>query len=1075
MDIWRWVSELQDELTESGRPRLAELVERIPGCVVNHEHAQLDAIVPEALALAREAKSPWLELFIRHWNLQSRILHRYEAATFLPEAVRLLELASRDEARECPQSVCVIQDLAGCYAELDGPGYAPERLAVARETLARIDAKWPCFTCISSEYAFGLLDDGDAPGRSRSSTSRPRRWSRPAAARRRATSRARGSKPSCGSRASTRPWPRPSARESETDVNDQLTHALDAARLLARLGRADEALRELPPFERVLPTPSLYERWAQATHALALAGAVPNDWKLEGRLFDLQTRLEGNGVIRIAVHLAHQRAELAFARERPGRRRTRRSPSARCSPGCGRARRRRGSRGAGRHGRRGARLGEVRAPAARERRARAGAAHQRSRGRPRDPRRGAERFADEERLAIIQASAQRALQRNAEAEAGLRAHLAAHPGAHGCLMTLGQALLDQKRSAAARELAEATLRAEPAGDVAVGAHFLLATAYQQEGEREKARPHLDAMLALEPGNTRIELLLASLDREAGRLEESLARLDRLVEREPRPGNHDWDRMVTATLLERWDAVRASAIRIGMNLKGEGPIEEAWGLCRIELREPDGEIGIHHALRTGPVTARILDVARPRAPQHYGDEIVFEASPRNAAPKPGEADHSYLYPALATRKPGGYEAFLLDGVHPGEGDLTALRAELTALGCVLAVQSDATYVVTEAATGEAHRGLFAYLAAPATCSRRALHDLLTQRAGSPRSRWCGPASRRLSSSRTSSPARPRSSSASACESASVIPGPRSPPRSSSPQHQQPRLRHLFHRVPRPLAPEPAVAHAAVGHQIDAERRRVVVDERADLDPLPRVEHRADVVGEDPALEAEARGRGELDGVLHRVGDLEGDHRAEDLLGHDLRRRGRALDQRRRDDGSATIAADEHLASEAAGLLDPRGHTLGVALVDQRSAHGDVLGRIAEGDGPRAIGEGVAEPRIHLLVDDDPLHRDARLPGLVEAADSAARGGAIDVGVGQDDRRRVAAELEHHALLARVALHAKPDVGAPGEREQAQPLVLHQALAGAPIAGHDADPAARHACPPSRSRRAGSPRAAWPRRA
>ena len=35
---------------------------------------------------------------------------------------------------------------------------APERLLVARETLARIDAKWPCFTCISSEYAFGLID-----------------------------------------------------------------------------------------------------------------------------------------------------------------------------------------------------------------------------------------------------------------------------------------------------------------------------------------------------------------------------------------------------------------------------------------------------------------------------------------------------------------------------------------------------------------------------------------------------------------------------------------------------------------------------------------------------------------------------------------------------------------------------------------------------------------------------------------------------------------------------------------------------------------------------------------------------
>ena len=46
-----------------------------------------------------------------------------------------IEFANRDETRECPQSVCVTQDLAGCYAKLDGPGYAQERLDVARETL----------------------------------------------------------------------------------------------------------------------------------------------------------------------------------------------------------------------------------------------------------------------------------------------------------------------------------------------------------------------------------------------------------------------------------------------------------------------------------------------------------------------------------------------------------------------------------------------------------------------------------------------------------------------------------------------------------------------------------------------------------------------------------------------------------------------------------------------------------------------------------------------------------------------------------------------------------------------------
>ena len=729
MDIWRWVNELQDELTENGRPRLAELIEQIPDCVVNHKHAQLDAIVPEALALAREAESPLLHLFFRHWNLQSRILHRHEAEAFLPEAVRLLELASRDEVRECPQSVCVIQDLAGCYAEIDGPGYAPERMDVARETLARIDATWPCFTCISSEYAFGMIDGGGAEGalafldRQAVALAEARRSAalhHLAGARIEALLRL--------GRLDEALAVTTSAREQARDVNDQLTHALDAAALLARLGRLDEALRELPPFERILPTPSLYERWAQAAHALALAGALPNDWKLEGRLFELEAKLAGNGVIRTAVALAHQRADLALARQRPG---TAAHAAASIRALLPRLRRPLGADEDL------ARLEvAVAAAEAADERFPPGSAELALAQLTSDPERDLEildaaitRFPDEERLAIIAASARRALRREAEAEAGLRAHLAAYPSAHGCLMTLGQSLLDQKRSSEARALAEATLRADPKGEVAVGAHFLLATAYQQEGEREKARPHLEAMLALEPGNTPIELLLASLDREAGRLDASLARLDRIVEREPRPGNHDWDRIVTATLLGRWDAVRASAARVGIKLEGEGPIDEAWGLCRIELREPDGEASIHHALRTGPVTARILEVARPRAPQHYGDEIVFEAAPRNPPPKEGEADHSYLYPALATRKLGEYEAFLLDGVHPGAEAMEALRRDLTELGCVLAVQSDAAYVVTEAATGEAHPGVFAYLAAPASCSRADLHARLTQHARS----------------------------------------------------------------------------------------------------------------------------------------------------------------------------------------------------------------------------------------------------------------------------------------------------------------------------------------------------------
>src|SRR5262249_13305278 len=162
----------------------------------------------------------------------------------------------------------------------------------------------------------------------------------------------------------------------------------------------------------------------------------------------------------------------------------------------------------------------------------------------------------------------------------------------------------------------------------------------------QAIPHLERILEQKPDSADIELLLAALHRDAGRLEEALVLLDRMIEKSPAPGNHDWDRMVVATLLERWDKVRESARRGGRKVEGEGPIDEAWAICRIEFIEADGEAREHLALRTGPVTARIIEVSRPRAPQHYDDEVVFEASPKNPPPAPGEErGHTNVYPAI----------------------------------------------------------------------------------------------------------------------------------------------------------------------------------------------------------------------------------------------------------------------------------------------------------------------------------------------------------------------------------------------------------------------------------------------
>jgi tetratricopeptide (TPR) repeat protein len=158
MDIWGWVYEAETKLRENGNEKLADYMDSLPSDTVNSEHDKLDNYVKEAIELARQEGLNWVELFLRHWYLQSKILHRHEPKDMIKEAVSLLEFSSRDDNRDCPQSMCVVQDLGSCYGIFDGPGYVEERLAVASESLQKINPDWPCYSCIAAEYADALYD-----------------------------------------------------------------------------------------------------------------------------------------------------------------------------------------------------------------------------------------------------------------------------------------------------------------------------------------------------------------------------------------------------------------------------------------------------------------------------------------------------------------------------------------------------------------------------------------------------------------------------------------------------------------------------------------------------------------------------------------------------------------------------------------------------------------------------------------------------------------------------------------------------------------------------------------------------
>lgn len=159
MDIWAWVDELYNNLEKTGQQRLATLIYQIPNDLHENRTERFEASIDEAIMGARALKHPWLEVYFRHWALRHQLSTYLEGEKALKESIALMEFAHRDDTLACPQSICVTQDLASCYANVDGPGWVAERIAVIDETMARITPKTNCWDCLAREKADALLDD----------------------------------------------------------------------------------------------------------------------------------------------------------------------------------------------------------------------------------------------------------------------------------------------------------------------------------------------------------------------------------------------------------------------------------------------------------------------------------------------------------------------------------------------------------------------------------------------------------------------------------------------------------------------------------------------------------------------------------------------------------------------------------------------------------------------------------------------------------------------------------------------------------------------------------------------------
>ncbi len=707
--IWDWVGEAKRALRDSGRSRLAELMDQISSYTCDEKHAQVDAIYPEAVALAREAGNPWIEVFIRHWNLQSRILRRHQVGEWMAEAVSLIEFANRPETRDCPQSICTTQDLVNCYGNIDGPGYAEERIQATRETLARIDAGWPCYQCIAGELISALNDAGrvDEAMETIEQIDLEVRQAR----------RIRTPYPMVESRVHTlRLMGRldealavnEEGRKHVNDEGDVRKRAQERALLLALRGELEEAQKASPGFDVVRGTHSSYIDWAETQRILAEKGAVPNDWQLDAYLRILGDDLLTNGVLRDAFQVFVWRCELACLRGRAGVAERVYAQAEAIVP-------------------------RLRVPldapailASLNGRMAAVPAQEVSLGDDADAyletvgfdpeldaiglAQARARWPEHRAIMLALVSALRTTDQFGEAQAIFETWLATHPDDVDAINLLGATYLDAGDLDGATAAYE-RMQACDHPDQPVMSHWFAYRLATQRGDDDEAVEHLCQVVSLQPSASNATQALVSHLVARGDLDEALGHLDRICGLRDDVGGYDWERMVVATCLGRWEAVRSSAARIGWTLEGEGPIDEAWELVMIQFQTSDGDDYDLFAQRTGPVTAKILSMTLVGDRSHYLDQVVFRATPLNAPPEEEDEDHTWVYPVMRVLQSAGYSVYTIYGVHPGAEAADALWQRLVDQGCDVSVLSDESYELWREDQEASDLGLYTLMAVP----------------------------------------------------------------------------------------------------------------------------------------------------------------------------------------------------------------------------------------------------------------------------------------------------------------------------------------------------------------------------
>ncbi len=683
MDNFAWVNELADRLEEQGHQRLAYLIHDVPYQKYLGNHALVEALAPEALASARSLEIPWLEVYFKHWLCASRIA-RHQGEQLLGEVVAAYEGAHQDKTQGCPQSVCVTQDLVGTYANVDGPGWAHERLAACDETLSRIDPSWGCFGCLTIERANAMSDLGQQ-----------REALVYLKSQRDAQARA-GEKPSTiyvtteveqwlslGDAEKALAMLDETEEDSdEDDPEEQSTRLMQRCRALALAGQARAAWELLPDFSDI--EVAAYVQWTRA--AVAAARALPelNTPALGHALWTVAEHLHTAGSHRLLIDLALAQSELAVARQVPWlaeqalERARQHVPLLREDLGAG-ARVQQAAQA----------LAAASLPvlpcAARE--LDAWLESDAAEGLDNETviqwlEQARQQLPQDQAIAMSQANALAGFGLGELARSRMRAMVQAAPDSVELQNHWFRLCFDADDLAAIEEQARGIEAHLPA----LAAWYRARVAYREE-RYAQVGALVEQVLQHDPQATPTRRLWADAAMELKDFDTAVEqrRLVLQAEQEPDTGRR-WDVLIAATAARQWAEVRAQARALDMELEAgeaeDSAVEEDWGLIYLRMDE-DGRTRDVLARRTGPATARILQPSPRGFAQRVGDWVVFVPQLAEQPPEDEEELQNYLRvftPPVHVIESGGYgPSYMIDGQHPGEELLAAWRDQLETEG------------------------------------------------------------------------------------------------------------------------------------------------------------------------------------------------------------------------------------------------------------------------------------------------------------------------------------------------------------------------------------------------------------